>query len=119
MCGLAGWRSNNDGGHVALFQRVQRTSWSVHQVVLAGVSPHRGGEQWALDSQTLVSAQSLGHEGLNNMLAAYEDKSAYAQCIFAYTNGPGQPVTTFVGQVRSPPCSSVRRTIRCLTLWVL
>lgn len=29
----------------------------------------------------------VGHDGLNNMLAAYEDKSAYAQCIFAFTPG--------------------------------
>lgn len=35
--------------------------------------------KWFLDK--------LGHEGLNNMLAAYEDKSAYALCTFAYTSG--------------------------------
>ena len=29
----------------------------------------------------------LGHEGLNKMLAGFDDKSAYAQCIFAYTPG--------------------------------
>ncbi|CAM9361796.1 unnamed protein product, partial [Chrysoparadoxa australica] len=34
--------------------------------------------------------EKTGHAGLNNMLAAYEDKSAYAQCIFAFTAGPGQ-----------------------------
>ena len=43
---------------------------------------------------------SLGHEGLNNMLAAYDDKSAYAQCVFALTAGPNRPVFTFVGRVR-------------------
>ncbi|DBA02895.1 TPA: hypothetical protein N0F65_005922 [Lagenidium giganteum] len=31
--------------------------------------------KWFLDK--------TGHDGLNNLLAAYEDKSAYAQCIFA------------------------------------
>lgn len=31
----------------------------------------------------------LGHDGLNRMLAGFEDKSAYAQCIFAFT--PGAP----------------------------
>ena len=30
----------------------------------------------------------IGLEGLNNILAAYEDKSAYAQCVFAYATGP-------------------------------
>ena len=32
--------------------------------------------------------EKLGHDGLNNLLAAYDDKSAYAQCIFAYASGP-------------------------------
>lgn len=31
--------------------------------------------------------QKLGHEGLNKLLAGYEDKSAYAQCIFVYMAG--------------------------------
>ena len=31
--------------------------------------------------------EKLGHEGLNNLLLAYEDKSAYAQCIFSFSNG--------------------------------
>ena len=31
--------------------------------------------------------KNLGHEGLNKMLAGFEDKSAYAQCIFAYSPG--------------------------------
>eukprot|EP00193_Tetraselmis_chui_P005682 CAMPEP_0177762720 /NCGR_PEP_ID=MMETSP0491_2-20121128/6494_1 /TAXON_ID=63592 /ORGANISM="Tetraselmis chuii, Strain PLY429" /LENGTH=196 /DNA_ID=CAMNT_0019278791 /DNA_START=269 /DNA_END=859 /DNA_ORIENTATION=- len=29
--------------------------------------------------------EKCGHEGLNKMLAGFDDKSAYAQCIFAYT----------------------------------
>ena len=32
--------------------------------------------------------EKTGHEGLNNALAMYEDKSAYAQCVFAYATGP-------------------------------
>lgn len=31
--------------------------------------------------------QKLGHQGLNNLLAAYEDKSAYALCTIAYHSG--------------------------------
>eukprot|EP00516_Mucochytrium_quahogii_P002947 CAMPEP_0203759986 /NCGR_PEP_ID=MMETSP0098-20131031/13358_1 /ASSEMBLY_ACC=CAM_ASM_000208 /TAXON_ID=96639 /ORGANISM=" , Strain NY0313808BC1" /LENGTH=184 /DNA_ID=CAMNT_0050653365 /DNA_START=122 /DNA_END=676 /DNA_ORIENTATION=- len=42
--------------------------------------------------------EKTGHQGLNNLLAAYEDKSAYAQCIFAYTDGPSSEVKTFVGR---------------------
>lgn len=46
--------------------------------------------KWFLDK--------MGHEGLNNMLAAYEDKSAYAQCIFAFSAGPGAEPLLFVGR---------------------
>jgi inosine triphosphate pyrophosphatase len=35
--------------------------------------------KWFLDK--------TGHAGLNNLLAAYSDKSAYAQCIFALSSG--------------------------------
>jgi len=33
--------------------------------------------------------EKIGHEGLNNLLHAYEDKSAYALCLFTYCSGPG------------------------------
>lgn len=46
--------------------------------------------KWFLDK--------LGHEGMNKMLAGYEDKSAYAQCIFAYCDGPGAEPVVFVGR---------------------
>ena len=36
--------------------------------------------------------EKTGHEGLNNLLAAYDDKSAYAQTIFSFTAGPGEDV---------------------------
>lgn len=40
----------------------------------------------------------LGHQGLNDLLAAYSDKSAYAQCLFALCAGPGQPIRLFDGR---------------------
>lgn len=40
---------------------------------------------------------SLGHQGLNNLLAAYEDKSAQAICTFAYSPGPGHEPILFQG----------------------
>lgn len=46
--------------------------------------------KWFLDK--------LGHEGLNNLLAAYADKTAYAQCIFCLSLGPGHEPVAFVGQ---------------------
>lgn len=42
--------------------------------------------------------EKLGHEGLNNLLVAYEDKTAYALCTFAYSPGPGQEVLIFDGR---------------------
>ena len=42
--------------------------------------------------------EKTGHAGLNNLLAAYADKSAYAQCIFAYSAGPGAEPVLFTGR---------------------
>ncbi|MCJ1337436.1 nucleoside triphosphate pyrophosphohydrolase ham1 [Bachmanniomyces sp. S44760] len=42
--------------------------------------------------------QALGHEGLNNLLLAYEDKSAQAVCTFAYSKGPGFEPLIFQGR---------------------
>lgn len=42
--------------------------------------------------------KELGHEGLNNMLAAYEDKSAQAVCTFAFCKGPGKEAILFEGR---------------------
>ncbi|KAG9230324.1 inosine triphosphate pyrophosphatase-like protein [Amylocarpus encephaloides] len=41
--------------------------------------------------------EALGHEGLNNLLAAYPDKSAQAVCTFAYSEGPGHEPIIFQG----------------------
>ncbi|MCJ1459237.1 nucleoside triphosphate pyrophosphohydrolase ham1 [Mycoblastus sanguinarius] len=43
--------------------------------------------------------QALGHDGLNNLLMAYEDKSAQAVCTFAYCEGPGNEPLVFEGRV--------------------
>lgn len=42
--------------------------------------------------------EKTGHDGLNKLLAGYEDKTAYAQCIFSLCLGPGKEVKTFVGR---------------------
>ncbi|PNY29848.1 Inosine triphosphate pyrophosphatase [Tolypocladium capitatum] len=43
--------------------------------------------------------EKLGLEGLNNLLAAYPDKSAQAVCTFAYCEGPGHEPIIFQGRV--------------------
>jgi XTP/dITP diphosphohydrolase len=41
---------------------------------------------------------SIGHAGLNKMLDGFDDRSAYAQCVFAYMAGPDDEVKVFVGR---------------------
>lgn len=59
-------------------------------IMLSILPPPYTNEQYFLEK--------TGHTGLNNIISAYPDKSAYAQCIFAYTAGKGQEVLTFVGR---------------------
>lgn len=47
--------------------------------------------KWFLDK--------VGHDGLNRMLAGFEDKSAYALCTFAYSSGgPDEEPVVFAGR---------------------
>ena len=41
---------------------------------------------------------NAGREGLYKMLVGFEDKSAYAQCIFAFCEGPDATPIVFVGR---------------------
>ncbi|XP_054806928.1 inosine triphosphate pyrophosphatase isoform X2 [Prosopis cineraria] len=42
--------------------------------------------------------QKIGHEGLNNLLMAYDDKSAYALCAISFAVGPSCEPVTFIGK---------------------
>mmetsp|Transcript_27696 Transcript_27696/g.49893 ORF Transcript_27696/g.49893 Transcript_27696/m.49893 type:complete len:205 (+) Transcript_27696:225-839(+) len=42
--------------------------------------------------------EKTGHDGLNKLLAGYEDKSAYAQCVFSFAASPGAEPIVFVGR---------------------
>ncbi|OBT78487.1 Ham1 family protein [Pseudogymnoascus sp. 05NY08] len=42
--------------------------------------------------------ESLGHDGLNKLLAGFEDKSAESVCTFAYSEGPGHEPIIFQGR---------------------
>lgn len=42
--------------------------------------------------------ESLGHDGLNKLLAGHEDKSAYALCIFAYVQDKDSEPILFEGR---------------------
>lgn len=41
--------------------------------------------------------KDIGHDGLNKLLAAYEDKSARAVCTFGFSQGPGHEPVLFQG----------------------
>lgn len=42
--------------------------------------------------------QKLGHQGLNDMLVGFHDKTAQAVCTFAYCEGPGHEPILFQGR---------------------
>jgi inosine triphosphate pyrophosphatase len=44
--------------------------------------------------------EKCGHDGLNKLLAAFEDKSAYAQTVVAFCSGPGKDVVIFDGRTK-------------------
>lgn len=94
------------------FHCAQRSAGSIH--VSDGLSlrrlelhpegvPDFGCRKWFL--------QALGHDGLNNLLAGYENKSAEAICTFAYCAGPGNEPLIFQGRV-----SVGRGRLRCEAL---
>jgi inosine triphosphate pyrophosphatase len=41
----------------------------------------------------------LGNDGISKLLDSFDDKSAYAQCIYTYCEGPSSTPITFVGKV--------------------
>jgi len=44
--------------------------------------------------------ERCGHDGLNKMLVGFDDKTAYAQTVFAFTTGPGKDVHVFDGRTQ-------------------
>jgi inosine triphosphate pyrophosphatase len=40
----------------------------------------------------------LGHDGLNKLIAGFDDKTAYAQCVFSFCAGPDAEPITFDGR---------------------
>lgn len=54
--------------------------------------------------------EKCGHDGLNKMLIGFNDNTAYAQTVFAFTLGPGYPVAVFDGRTEGkivPPRGSL------------
>ncbi|CAL5347562.1 unnamed protein product [Camellia sinensis] len=53
---------------------------------------------WKTKPSSKWFLEKIGHEGLNNLLMAYEDKSAYALCVFSLALGPEIEPITFMGK---------------------
>lgn len=54
--------------------------------------------------------EKCGHDGLNSMLDGFDDKSAYAETVIAFTTGPKQPIEIFDGRTEGtivPPRGSL------------
>lgn len=87
-----------------MFQRFERSSRSIYvgQSLFEGSSPSLPlslkPSECFFDSKWFLDA--LGHEGLNNLLLAYEDKGATAVCTFAYCKEPGNEPMIFEGRVQ-------------------
>lgn len=96
---------------MSLFQGSQRPPWSIHvgvrdylSTLRLSIFPACRFFCWHRCETLMVSSkwfmQSIGHQGLNNLLAAYSDKSADAVCTFAYSPGPGHEPVLFQGRTR-------------------
>ena len=54
----------------------------------------------SLSKNLWLSIPSILLLGLNNLLVAYDDKSAYALCAFSFAVGPGCEPVTFIGKTK-------------------
>ncbi|KAF6284414.1 inosine triphosphatase [Rhinolophus ferrumequinum] len=69
--------------------------WHVH--AQSGIGPQDGECGWS--AQTALSPYCTPSAGLHQLLAGFEDKSAYALCTFALSTGdPSEPVRLFRGR---------------------
>ena len=87
-------------GHLAVLQRAGRAAGRVHQVVSAEArprrpQPHAGGATPPGRNKRRPFAPP---EPRWPRAQGFEDKSAYAQCIFAYAAAPGEAPALFVGR---------------------
>ena len=103
-CGEQDPRPGAGGRHVLVFQCIEWPAWALHvRFTDHLLSMWRGFSSFPLSFfvAKLPSSKwfmtSIGHAGLNNLLAAYEDKSAKAVCTFAYSAGPGHEPILFQG----------------------
>jgi inosine triphosphate pyrophosphatase len=62
---------------------------------------------WYLDSKWFLI--SLGLKGLNQILEGFDNKRAYAGCIFAYSAGPNHEPILFEGKTQVRKTSTSMR----------
>lgn len=84
---MLGWWASDNGGYGTRISCSGGTSRTIHVHTCPFLF-------WCFRKWFLTE---IGHVGLNNLLAAYTDKSADAICTFAYSAGPDAEVKLFEG----------------------
>lgn len=76
----------------------RRATWAIYvrfaflEFVFTPIADTRITSKWFLST--------IGHDGLNNLISAYTDKSADAVCTFAFSKGRGQAPVLFQGRCK-------------------
>uniref|UniRef100_A0A8C0SBI8 Inosine triphosphatase n=1 Tax=Canis lupus familiaris TaxID=9615 RepID=A0A8C0SBI8_CANLF len=84
-------RQRASGGSAWSSESAWRPPWRGKRSCLSPGTPRSWRRKWFLEK--------LKPEGLHQLLAGFEDKSAYALCTFAFSTGdPSEPVRLFRGQ---------------------
>lgn len=100
-------RPRAGGGYLPLLRRAEGPSGTIYvcshtfPAFLLPTEREKGKNHVELSRLTLSRSKwfmkDLGHEGLNNLLVAYEDKGAKAVCTFGFSQGPGHEPILFQG----------------------
>jgi len=94
-------RSSAGRRHQPLLPRAEWTAWTVHASQMSEIM-HQSN---TADTSRKWFLTALGHEGLNKILSAYDDKTAEAVCTFAYSAGPGHEPIIFQGRTEVCLCA--------------
>lgn len=101
-CVSAGERAGDRGGHLPLLRGAWRAAWPLC------VSPL--GRAFILRRKWFL--QKIGPSGLVKLLAAFDNRRAYAQCIFSYTESAGSAPILFIGKTQGLIVEEARGTAR-------
>ena len=73
-----------------MFQCIRWTTWSLYVTSINILKQYLLVSKWFL--------HNLGYEGLHKLLAGFDDKSAYTQCVLGYLEKKDDQPKIFVGK---------------------